>query len=186
MSFGKHRGKQISKGVSILHSDYDISLDAHPTELVEDFEQEIDYDPYTANIETLATDAQEYVIDNIEHVNAIARELGEDPELIDRERIFEQSEKGKLKMSNVWNGAWNDRNIGTCQERALTLQAMYEELNIDSQYHTGGLRLEDGQTAQHAWTTVENEYISDPSVNGDGLIPINETDRYTENYFWTK
>jgi hypothetical protein len=85
-------------------------------------------------------------------------------------------------MSNVWKGEWRDMRVGSCQERALTLHALYEDLGISSQYHEGWLELENNERGKHAWTTVQDEYISDPSVSGGGLFHIEdeEADRYQE------
>lgn len=186
MSFGKHTGASVSKGESIIHSDYDVLLDSSPEELVEEFREEVNYRPEEADIETLAEDVQAYVVDNIEHVNAVAEEMGWSYEAVDESRVSQQSENGAVLMSNVWDGIWRDRVIGTCQERALTGHAMYREFGVNSEYHSGALKTHAGEMAQHAWTTVEGEYISDPSANGDGFIPIEDADRYIEQYFWTK
>lgn len=181
-------GAKLSKGKRILNADYDIQLDTRPEELTHEFLDQ--YDWVVSDVEEewgqVVEDARNFAVDTITHTSAVAREEGlTDSDPLEEDRVHAQCEDGTLKMSNVWEGSWRDMMAGTCQERAITLHALYEELGIDSQYHEGSLTLEDGTYAGHCWTTVD-EYISDPSISGDGVIPIEEAERYEERKIWVR
>lgn len=185
---GGSSGANLSEGERILNSDYDVKVDRRPEELTSEFLDR--YDWSMSDVEDdwhrIVEDARNFAIDEILHVAAIARQEDIDPDVLDDERIEAQSENGILNMSYVWDGEWRDLRAGTCQERALTLHALYNELGIDSRYHEGMLELEGGRYGGHGWTTVRGRYVSDPSNAGDGLVPAEDTDRYFERKVWTR
>lgn len=176
------------EGERLLNSDYDVKVDRRPEELTSEFLDQYDWTMEDVEDEwsQIVEDARNFAIDEIIHVAAVARDEDIDAAVLDDERIQAQSENEILNMSYVWDGEWRDLRAGTCQERALTLHALYNELGIDSQYHEGVLRLDDGDYGGHGWTTVGNQYISDPSNAGDGVIPVEEADRYTEQEIWVR
>jgi len=182
-------GASLRKGKKILNADYDLQVDVRPDELTEEFLNEYDWamDDVEEEWGQIVEDARTFAVDAITHIEAVARDEGlPDSDPLEEDRVYTQSEDGTLKMSNVWDGVWRGIRAGTCQERAITLQTLYSELGINSQYHEGTLKLESGSYAGHSWTTVEDEYISDPSNAGDGVIPIEDAERYEEREIWVR
>lgn len=185
MAFGKRsNGYNLGWNESVIFNDYDVCLDRRPEELLEEFRDHIDYEPEDAELQTLLEDTQDFVIDTIEHRDAMARDLNLSGRAIDGMRVDAQSEAGTVMMSNVWGGEWYGRRIGTCLERGMTAHAMYRMLGLESRLHIGRLETEEGMP-QHTWTTVE-DYISDPSIGGDGTVPVDQADRYHDSFFYTK
>lgn len=178
-------GVSLSEGKKLLNADYDLEVDTRPEELTNEFLDQYNWtlDEVDDNWYQVVDDARKFARDEVKHVAAIARHTGADPSKLDEERIEAQVEGGILKMSNVWDGEWRNTIAGTCQERAITLHAIYKELGLDSEYHEGYLELQGGGFGGHGWTTV-GEYISDPSNAGDGVTPIEEADRYDERKIW--
>lgn len=176
------------EGQRLLNADYDLKIDRRTEELASEFLESYDWamEDVEDEWDQIVEEARNFAVDEIMHVAAIAREEDVDASVLDEERIAAQSEDGILKMSYVWDGEWRDLRAGTCQERALTLHALYNELGIDSQYHEGILKLENGRYGCHGWTTVGDQYISDPSNAGDGVTPIEDTDRYSEKEIWIR
>lgn len=185
---GGGTGASLSEGERILNADYDVEVDRRPEELTSEFLDQYSWamDDVEEEWDQIVEDARNFALDEIVHVGAIARDENVDMRALDDERIEAQSEDGILKMSYVWDGEWRGLRGGTCQERALTLHALYNELGIDSQYHEGALKLEDGRYGGHGWTTVEDQYISDPSNAGDGVTLVEDTERYTEKEIWVR
>lgn len=183
MAIYGNTGASLKEGRKLVYPDYDIEVDRRPEGLNYEFLEEYDWaaGDVEEEREQIVEDARNFVVDNIVHVNAIAREENVDPYVLDDERIEAQSEDGTLMMSNVWDGAWRDTRAGTCQERSITLHMLHRELDINSKYREGYIRLEGGQHARHGWTSVNQELISDPSNAGEGVTPLEETDRYFEN-----
>lgn len=182
-------GAKLSEGKRVLNADYDLQVDTRPEELTREFLDK--YDWVKGDVEEewsqIVEDVRNFAVDTITHTAALAREEGlTDSESLEEDRVYAQCEDGTLKMSNVWEGSWRDMRAGTCQERAITLHALYDELGIDSKYHEGSLTLENGTYAGHCWTTVEDEYISDPSISGDGVISIEDAERYEERKIYVR
>ena len=182
-------GAKLGEGKRILNADYDIEVDTRPDELTQEFLDEYKWEMGDVEEEwsQIVEDARKFVVDEITHIEAVARDEGlMDSEPLEEDRIYAQSENGTLKMSNVWGGAWRDIRAGTCQERAITLHTVYKELGIDTEYHEGFLYLDGRGSGYHGWTTVNGEYISDPSIAGEGVVPIEDAERYDERKIWVR
>ncbi len=172
-------GSSLRKGDIITADDYNIEIDTYPHEIAKNFENT--KDAPKNSIRYLNT-TRRHIMDEIPHINAVARALEEDPNELDDNRLEAQVEDGTLKMSSVWEGDWEGRKAATCQERAITLNLLYKQLGLTSKYQQGQIKLENGIWSEHGWTTVkteQTEYISDPSKSGDGVIPVKDRDRYS-------
>lgn len=155
----------------VFHDEYDIRVDDTPDELVEKFRSGHGESP---------REAVDFVRDEIQHSYEIAREEGLKPEEIEEERIEAQGPPGEVWMSQVWNGDWRGMTAGTCQERAITLHMLYQDLGIESSYVTGLVETEEGREG-HAWVETEDA-IADPSSVG-GYYSKDYTDRTVSNVY---
>ena len=177
MSLG-HRGANLDTGRVIEARDYDIEIDSVPNDLLNKFGENYSQDSWYENVQNV----RKLALEEVEHIGSLARELEEDFHELNEERLDQMLENDTLHMSDVWEGWRDNRIIGTCKERGITAVMLYNELDIKSRYHQGELRQENGVRAGHAWATVRNNdgdvYISDPSKSGDGLVKMDETDRY--------
>jgi hypothetical protein len=184
-------GVCLTAGDQLLHHDYVLKVDRQPDHIKEKFLSTDDYteSEVTAESKTALNDVRRFVVDEIEHINSVSRRKGVDknPEALEEERIDHLVCEDVLEMSSVWDEDWRGLKAGTCQERAITLHMVYEDFGISSEYHQGYISVEDGKV-QHAWTTV-HDYISDPSVSGEGLTSISDDvveSRYEERKIYVR
>lgn len=184
------RGFKLSEGDRLVSGDYSIAIDTSPEELAEEFRNRYgEPSDYNTNFEAL-DDVRKFVMDEIPHINAIARQLDRDKIELNEERLEAQSESDTLRMSYLWNGKWRGTRAGTCQERGITLNTLYQEFGFPSRYFEGEFIMDNGVHSDHSWTNVrtsidsEDRFISDPSKAGEGLIPETEASRYLKNKIW--
>lgn len=138
-----------------LRGHYDIVLDQKPEDLYDEF---LEYEQDVSVERAVA----EYVDEKIPHIGYIAEDRGIGEEELDRQRREAQGGLGKIYISQVWDGEWEDTVAGTCRERAATIHMLYNELGIDSKYHGGGV--EEGKRQGHNWVELSDRTVVDPST----------------------
>lgn len=159
------RGVELKIG-DTLEGHYDLKIDERPEELYEEF---LDYE-HDGTLEEAAVD---FIDNKIPHVYDIAEERDLDPIELDKERRKSQGKINKIRLSNVWNENWENTKAGTCRERAATLHLLYNELGLDSTYHSGNIAEVEKEYEGHSWVEVGEKLVADPSAD-QPLFPKNK------------